>query len=257
MKAARSLGSDLDLEVHRQRLEIEHAVEAERLRQSMEASEKERRRWARDLHDETLQELGAIKVMLDAALRNSSLERLAQAVADGAAELERTIDGLHAMIMELRPITLDEFGIEVAVASLVERRREADPGIDIALDVDLAYERLRVSTRLAPDVESTAYRLIQEALTNASKHSHAGRVQVRIAEDDERLLINVSDDGDGFDLAAKREGLGLIGMRERLELIGGALDIESAVGQGTTVRALLPVRRADEATASSDGAGSA
>jgi signal transduction histidine kinase len=219
------------------------SVEADRLRQSIEASEQERRRWARELHDETLQDLGALKVMFDSALQKGSPERLAKAVADGTGELERAIGGLHSLIMELRPAALDELGIAAAVSALVERRR-AVTGIDIGLDIELASESSKAAERLAPDIESATYRLVQEALTNASKHAEARHVEVSIAEDSEWLTICVTDDGDGFDIAAATAGLGLIGMRERVELIGGVLDIESARGSGTAVRTRLPARGA-------------
>jgi signal transduction histidine kinase len=113
----------------------------------------------------------------------------------------------------------------------------------IDLETSLAYEGGREPTRLVPDIESTAYRIVQEALTNAGKHANAGQVAVRIAEDTHQLLVTISDDGQGFNPRRVGSGLGLVGMRERVDLLGGALEIRSALDEGTVVEATLPVHR--------------
>jgi signal transduction histidine kinase len=215
------------------------SVEAERLRDSVRASEAERRRWARELHDETLQELGALKVTLQAGQatgRPDALERAVQAALD---QLELSITSLQSLITELRPASLDELGVQPALEALV-KRTSARFGVAVTTRFDLDFANGRASTRLTEEVESTAYRLVQEAITNAVKHSNADTIAVDVLERDGTVRITVRDEGCGFDPAARTEGFGLLGMRERVELVGGRVLIESTPGGGTTVRAELP-----------------
>jgi signal transduction histidine kinase len=116
-------------------------------------------------------------------------------------------------------------------------------GLEIELRVDLAWERGECPTRLIPEVETTVYRFVQEALTNVAKHAGAERAWVEIVESD-AVCVEVRDDGRGFEPDAETQGFGLLGMRERVELAGGTLEVESGPG-GTTMRATVPVRRAD------------
>jgi signal transduction histidine kinase len=215
------------------------SVEAERLRDSIRASESERKRWARELHDETLQELGALKMLLDTSRAVQRPELLDRGVEEAVSRLDLAIRGLQSLITELRPAALDELGLEPAVEALVERTR-ATSGIEIELRMDLA-DRARGTGRLDPDLESAAYRLIQESLTNAAKHAGAARVLVELAQDGEALKVLVRDDGAGFESGKVSGGFGLIGMRERVALVGGRLAIESSPGTGTSVQAELPV----------------
>jgi signal transduction histidine kinase len=215
----------------------------EALRRGIEASEAERTRWARELHDETLQELGAVKVMLDAALRKERPEELETVLLDTRQTIASSIEGLRRMITELRPAALDELGVEAAVSALVERRRTTD--LEVVVAVDLDWEAGRRSDRLAPEVESTVHRIVQEALTNISKHARAKHAQVTIVERDERVIVDVVDDGRGLGSSDTHgTGLGLIGMRERVALLGGRLDVESPPTGGTRVHATLPALRA-------------
>src|SRR5262249_4616617 len=108
---------------------------------------------------------------------------------------------------------------------------------------DLAYERGRASSRLSPAVEATLYRVTQEALTNALKHAEPSTVSIAIVEDDDRIEIEGRDDGRGFDPRAPADGFRLVGMRERIALVGGELHIASSRGAGTTVRASIPAQR--------------
>ena len=114
-----------------------------------------------------------------------------------------------------------------ALRALIDRTA-ATAGLEIELDVDLAYEQGRADTRHAPELESTMYRLVQEALTNVVKHAGASRVTVAVIEDDTTVELTVTDDGAGFQTDAASEGFGLIGMRERIALLGGELDFNSA-----------------------------
>jgi signal transduction histidine kinase len=209
-------------------------VEADRLRRSIEAAEAERRRWARELHDETLQGLGGLRVLLSGALRRDDAAMRA-AVAAAVEHVTGEIDNLRAIIAELRPAALDQLGLVPALTSLAQRT-ESVQGLEVATDLMLRDE----GARLPPEVETTVYRLVQESLTNVTKHARARRVQVQLREAGGALHVRVADDGTGFDPDAPSSGFGVLGMRERVELAGGELHIERG-NPGTVVRARLPV----------------
>jgi signal transduction histidine kinase len=213
----------------------------ERRLQSLAAAEAERTRWARELHDDTLQGLGILRLTLAAAQRDGHPEALGTAVRQALEQLGSDIANLRGLITDLRPAALDQLGIEAAVMALVDRARRSGLAVDVSMD--LAYEQGRASTRHIPDLETAIYRIIQEALTNATKHGQAKRAVVEIHEDERNVGVVVRDDGQGFNPVDKSAGFGLPGMRERAELLGGALSIESAVGNGTVVSVVLPVRR--------------
>lgn len=215
------------------------SVAEERLRLSIEASEQERRRWARELHDDTLQGLAGLGVMLGSALRAPSHEAMRTTVEQAGAQIREEVAKLRGLISELRPPALDEIGLRAAVEGLVERTR-ATQGLEVSTQIALAADQ--GGLRLPSDVEGTAYRIVQEGLTNVGKHSGATAVEVCLEEADGRLDVSVRDDGRGFEPSAPRAGFGLTGMRERVELLGGSLTLESSpAGLGTLVRASLPV----------------
>jgi signal transduction histidine kinase len=221
------------------------SVEADRLRHSIRASEQERGRWARELHDETLQDLGAMKMGLESARAAGSSDLLDRSVDGAVDQLDLTIRGLQSLITELRPAALDELGVRPALEALIERTR-ATSGIDVELRIDLADSGELAATRLELETATTVYRLVQEALTNAVKHAAADRMSVEIVEAGPELTVTVRDHGSGFHPAAQQSGgFGLLGMEERVSLVGGRLEIDSAPGRGTTVRAWLPARRVD------------
>jgi signal transduction histidine kinase len=205
------------------------------------AVEGERGRWARELHDETLQSLGALRLTLSSAARAKPPEELPAAIAQAVDQLETMIADLRALITDLRPAALDELGVQAALDALAERTAAA--GIDVDVGIDLAYEQGRAAGRHTPELEIAVYRIVQEALTNAAKHGHAKRIAVEVHEDDASIELSVRDDGAGFDPAAKAEGFGLLGMHERVELLDGALTVGSSPGRGTVVRASLPTAR--------------
>jgi signal transduction histidine kinase len=208
-------------------------VEEQRLRVAIQGAEEERRRWARELHDETLQGLGALRLVLASGRRGEDPERLRSAVDEAVNQLDGEIDGLRSLIRELRPAALDELGPGPAIEDLAERTA-ARHGVDVGTDV-----RLDESARHAPDVETTLYRIIQEALTNAVKHAGAEQIHVTVNQTEGTLRVRVADDGRGFDPAAATAGFGLTGMRERVALLGGELEIASS-GSGTVLTAVLP-----------------
>jgi signal transduction histidine kinase len=217
------------------------SVSTEQLVAREAATEDERRRWARELHDETLQGLGALRLGLSAARRASDPEVWRGALDDAVAELDTEIANVRGIIADVRPAALDELGTEAAIEALADRVRHR--GVDVELKVDLDWEAGRASTRHEDDLETAVYRIAQEAMTNGVKHSGADALSVEVSEAEGYVTVRVVDDGQGFDPTGRSEGFGLVGMRERVELLGGGLSVESAPGAGTTVTARLPVRR--------------
>jgi signal transduction histidine kinase len=197
------------------------------------AREEERRRWARELHDDTLQSLAALRIGLACARRASDVESLRQAIEGAVSGLDREIGNLRALITDLRPPALDALGLRDAVGTLAGRAGTTH-GISVTTTVSL-------DGRLHPELETAVYRLVQEALTNAVRHGEARRVAISIGEAGEELAVSVRDDGCGFDPAVPTAGFGLAGMRERVELAGGRLQIGSS-SRGTQVSARLPRR---------------
>ncbi|HEU4976165.1 MAG TPA: GAF domain-containing sensor histidine kinase [Baekduia sp.] len=214
----------------------------ERQQQRLAAAEQERGRWARELHDETLQDLAALRIGLATAARTAEPDDpLTPVLSEAVERLDDEIAALRALITDLRPAALDELGVGAAVRALAERATAA--GLEVDVGAELAYEEGRADDRLAPEVEIAAYRIVQEALTNARKHGGAHRAVVEIEETSSTLRVSVRDDGGGFDPDAGTAGFGLLGMRERAELLRGRLRVESQPGGGATITATLPARR--------------
>ena len=218
------------------------SVAVDRRSQRLTAAEDERRRWARELHDETLQSLAAVQMLLSAGRRSDTPGTLDAAVDDAIELLRQEVSNLRALITDLRPAALDDYGITGAIEALVAR--VARQGIEIELDMNLEYEPGQRPTRYLAELEAAVYRIVQEALTNAVKHGLARHARLEIDEDDAAIRVSVRDDGVGFDPATSTSGFGLLGMRERVELFDGVLEIDSAPGHGTTVRAVIPVQAA-------------
>jgi len=209
------------------------SVGEERLRLAIEGSELERQRWARELHDETLQGLGSLQLLVSSALRQTDPDKRDEAVRSTLDHIGREIHNLRNLITELRPAELDELGLESALESLAHRREE-QTGMRVSVDIDL-------DGRLDATAEATLYRLVQEALSNAAKHAHADRVDVRLTALPGSVELVVSDNGQGFDPSQSTTGFGLLGMRERVELGRGTFELESGPDRGTTLHVTLPV----------------
>ncbi len=225
------------------------SVATERRRQRLAAAEAERQRWARELHDDTLQSLSALRVGLSTAKRSGKHETLEQAVASAIDHLEEGITNLRALITDLRPASLDELGAAAAIQALCERAERQ--GLDVDVSIDLDYEQGRESQRHIPEIETAMYRIVQEALTNAAKHGKAKRAVVEISDNGDEVCLSVRDDGSGFDTSEHSDGFGLIGMHERAHLLEGTLDLTSAPGSGTTIAARFPIQRRGSAEARS------
>jgi signal transduction histidine kinase len=214
------------------------SVAEDRTRETIAATERERGRWARELHDESLQSLAGLRVLLSAA-RRSEPEELDSLLVEGIEQIDGAIAEMRRLIADLRPSTLDQLGLGAALEALGERT-VSGAAIEVQVDLDLDFEQGRSESRLRGEVEDTTYRLIQEALNNAVHHGEARRVAVEVSEEAGSLRVRVSDDGKGFDPEARTDGFGLIGMRERAELAGGTLELRSAPGAGTTIVATIP-----------------
>ncbi|MGH2880495.1 MAG: sensor histidine kinase [Solirubrobacteraceae bacterium] len=223
------------------------SVATERRRQRLAAAEAERQRWARELHDDTLQSLSALRVGLSTAKRSGKHETLEKAVASAIDHLEEGITNLRALITDLRPASLDELGAAAAIQALCERAERQ--GLDVDVGIDLDYEQGRESQRHIPEIETAMYRIVQEALTNAAKHGEAKRAVVEINDDGDEVCLSIRDDGSGFDTSEHSDGFGLVGMHERVHLLDGTLDLTSAPGSGTTVTARFPIQRRSGAEA--------
>ncbi len=228
---------------------LAQSVLAERLRASLAAADEERKRWARELHDETLQGLGGLRVLLSAALRRDDAELTREAMREAVSHLDREIANLRSIITELRPAALDELGLRAAIESLLDRYSEQN-GLEIARELAVSSGVGGGEERLDAALETAAYRLVQEALTNVVKHAHATSVRVMVVESSGELLIEVQDDGEGFDAATVARGFGLTGMNERVSLAGGSLSIGPCDG-GTLLSARMPARRGSEPAMSS------
>jgi two-component system sensor histidine kinase UhpB len=210
-------------------------LEAERRRSGqlvLKAQEEERKRVARDLHDEVNQALTALLLRLEAAAQLAPPEL--QAELDETKQLaNRAMAELLDLARQLRPTALDDHGLAAAIAGHVrahDRRGQAKTHLDLDPTIQ----------DLPQEIETVIYRVAQEAMTNAARHSGARRIDVSLGRVDSRVVLEVSDDGKGFAFAEERKGLGLSGMRERALLVDGTLEIDSRPGRGTTVRLEVP-----------------
>jgi signal transduction histidine kinase len=207
------------------------SVEAGRLRHSLRSAEQERSRWARELHDETLQGLALMGVMLSSGLKAGG-ETLERAARQANEQLSTEVANLRALITELRPAALDQAGLVAALEGLARRSREVD-GLEVTLDLVVDEDALD------PELKTATYRLVQEALSNVSKHARADRAEVGVTYDGDELRLRVKDDGCGFVAAGPTTGFGLVGMRDRVALLGGEMEVATS-DQGTLVTARIP-----------------
>lgn len=217
-------------------LRMMRRLEAERRRSSnsaLAAQEEERARVARDLHDQVNQSLTGVLLRLEAA-RSEAPPELAAEIEETSRLAHQAMDELLTVARQLRPTALDDLGLRAAIAGLVE---ELDrPGLTAGFRCD------DDPSGLDPDIQLVIYRVSQEAIGNAVRHSGAARIEVTLARSDRSFELIVADDGSGFTFDQATSGLGLGGMRERAILVGGELEIESRPDHGTTVRLIVPVR---------------
>ena len=204
------------------RSRLQDSVARKLLAQVIRAQEEERVRVARELHDETTQQLATLNLKLQSG-----------DVQAASALAVQTLDGVHRLIADLRPSVLDDLGLKSAILWYAERRLKP-------LGIKVRCEFSGLDVRLPPQLETVVFRVVQEALNNVARHAHASSVLVQCGLASGRIVAEVEDDGQGFE-PAKQNGWGLMGMRERVEMLGGELRLDSAPGEGTHVWLSVPV----------------
>ncbi len=215
-------------------LESKEKLQARLLAKVINAQEEERKRIARELHDETSQALTSLMVGLRFIEDSVDITSVTKEIADLRMLAAQTLDEVHRLATELRPSVLDDLGL---VAAMEKYAKEFS--IKMNINVDTHVGGLR-GLRLPSDIEVTVYRIVQEALTNVAKYARAKNVSVVLRYRDSSLVAIIEDDGIGFDVngiltSQNKEKLGLFGMYERASIIGGRLSIESQLGSGTTI----------------------
>jgi signal transduction histidine kinase len=220
------------------RLREREAMRGELLRKVITAQEDERKRIARELHDETSQSLAALAMGLEAAgeaIRTGGHPRL----DDVKAIATRTLEDVHRLIFDLRPSVLDDLGLASAIEWYAERTLRKK-GLSVRCECE------ELGPGMTQEMETALFRICQEAMSNVARHAQATAVLIEVGSDEKEIRISVEDDGRGFDSseAASRESRrpwGLMGIRERAEILGGSAKIESAVGKGTRVEVRIPL----------------
>lgn len=214
-------------------------------RQVLAAQEEERRRLALELHDELGQALTAIKINLQAQGRFTG-QSPAELNVENIRIVDEALQQVRGLALALRPAMLDDLGLAAAL-HWIAGQTSARSGFSVKFRAE------RMAVRLAPEIETACYRIVQEALTNIARHAQATAVNIDLESDGDDLVLRVKDDGCGFDVVAVNVrtagggSVGMLGMRERATLLGGRLDIESMPGQGCTVRMRCPLQvRAEE-----------
>jgi two-component system, NarL family, sensor histidine kinase UhpB len=201
------------------------------------AAEEERKRIARELHDETAQLLAALLIRIRVVRSAGDPAAVATLLEEMRGQIGSALEGVRRFARGLRPPALDELGLVPAIESHLRSLREIS-------EVELALHAGNVGEGLSPEAELAVYRIVQEALANVLRHSGAKHASVHLARDGNRLGVRVEDDGRGFDFGSVRGsggGLGLFGMNERAAYLGGTVEVESTPGAGTRVRAEIPV----------------
>ena len=214
-------------------VDLSARVAANALRRILEAQELERCRLARELHDQTGQELTSVLLGLKAVEEAQSDAERVEALAAVREQVVGTLHDVRRIAVELRPKALDDFGLVAALERLRDTFSE-----QTGMRVDLESQ---IRDRLPTEVDTALYRIIQEALTNIVKHARANAVSIVLARKPGMVTAVIEDDGRGFTPVGSGEGLGLLGMGERLALLGGKLKIESSPGAGTTIVAEVPL----------------
>lgn len=238
-RRSRQAIEEVNLRLAAQQALGEALAENKRLSQRhVQLQEEERRQLARELHDELGQSLNAIK--LDAvAIRDH--EHAPPEVRGTAQEIvnvsSQVYDTVRSLMRQLRPVALDELGLAPAIQYSMDQWQRRHPEIRTEFHAEGDLEGLN------ENVNITVYRLVQECLTNVTKHAQAKGVQIRITRSSpgSALQVDITDDGRGFDIDQPRTGLGLIGLRERVQALGGEFSLETAPGSGVHIRATIPL----------------
>ncbi len=238
----RALGERRDRERH---LATSRALELSQVRlralsrRLLEVQEEERRRLARDLHDDIGQALTALKIQLESVMRGAAGAATRQ-IGECVDTTRHALERVRQLSLSLRPLQLDDLGLVAALRSHLDLQAgvgKLRPHFDAGAAPD----------RVAPDVETACFRVAQEAINNVLRHAQARNLWLRLYEDEGRLALSVRDDGTGFDLEAARKraaaggSLGVVSMEERVALAGGSFELRTAPGRGTTMLATFPL----------------
>src|SRR5579875_767005 len=225
---------------------LEAIDDANRLRanQIIAAQEQERKRIARELHDETSQVLTSLLISLAILEEAITNDEARQRITETRALAHQTLRAIRNLSIDLRPSALDDLGLLPALRWYVKEYQHKFP-------IEVDFQASGFKKRLPPEMETAIYRIVQESLTNIAKHAQAHTATITLREDADAVYATISDDGKGFDLDElqrgqdRDRGLGLVGMHERAHLLGGTLAIESAPGQGTTIQFRIPLYMQD------------
>jgi signal transduction histidine kinase len=228
-----------ELEILYHELQIKEGVRGELLKKVITAQEEERKRIARELHDETSQALSALLLSIETGFR-AAPEHVKKPLDQVKAMANRILDDVHRLIFDLRPSILDDLGLAAAVRWSGESRLES-------MGVDLSFEVIGSERRLTPEIETTLFRIAQEAISNIVRHAEAEAVLIKIEFGDEVIRLLIEDDGKGFDAGEAvgsvqgTRGIGLLGLNERAALLDGTVRIHSEPGKGTRVHVEVPL----------------
>ncbi len=261
-----AIGNQIAIAVENARLyadlQRKERVRGELFKKALAAQEEERKRIARELHDEVSQYLTALLYDAEDGLELEHLpviKKRLQSICDLA---QHTLDNVHKLMFDLRPSILDQLGLIPALRWLAETRLEPK-GVRITVTTNTPtnlYNSETDAQRLSPEIETALYRVVQEAINNIARHAAARNVEIGLELNDGMAMVNITDDGIGFDLTElstgtiididktdfllpeNTRGLGLLGMQERIELLGGELEIISVPGNGTQLHIRVPIR---------------
>jgi len=227
------------------------------LSQIIEAQENERRRISRELHDEIGQALYAIKFNLEMIDKDLPQQTplLRGRLGEAKSLASQTLTSMRQLALDLRPAMLDELG-------LIPTLRWYIQNFSNRLGIGSSFETIGLEEKLSPEIETAFYRIVQEALNNIAKHAQADRVEISLVKKDSRIYASIQDNGRGFDLdkvlhpESPERGFGIVGIQERVSLLGGQLEIQSRPGFGTVISIEIPyekVKNGDEEDTSSAG----
>ncbi len=204
----------------------------------IQTQENERKVLSRELHDQFGQSLLALHLKVESHIEDGRLDP--ELGAEIRSRISELIEDIHRLVQGMRAPVLDDYGLDVALRSLVAETSHSD------ITIDYHYGGSEESQRLPGPVEVTLYRIAQEALTNVLRHSGASRASLIVLQTSEEVMLLVEDDGCGFDAdnpaAGERPRLGIVGMKERAALLGGSCTVQSEMGIGTTVRVRIPLK---------------
>src|SRR6266566_4862739 len=226
---------------------LEAIDEATRLRASqiINAQEQERKRIARELHDETSQVLTSLLISLAILEESITTQEARDRIADTRKLAHQTLRAIRNLSIDLRPSALDDLGLLPALRWYVKEYSQK-------CSIEVEFVATGFKQRLPAEMETALYRIVQESLTNTARHANASKVLITMKEDADAVYATITDDGCGFDVGAIQKspdhdrGLGLAGMNERALLLNGTLDVQASPGHGTTIEVRLPLRPAEE-----------